>query len=139
MALSDDIDVVELVVVVGGIGMVAYILYTVLKKLPGGLGIGPAGSASDTIYNAATGALDCSQKEALAQQEAAALVKASGGTMSLQDALKQARADVASGSSVCTSTIGIGTLVFGSSCNCGVKPNDCTIGGGCAFFVSPGG
>jgi hypothetical protein len=91
MAISDDIELGEMLVIIGAVGFAAYMLYKAVKGIPNPFNTG--GSATDLLYNLTTGKLDCSQRESAAQTEAQEIVKASGGKISMADALKQGRAD----------------------------------------------
>lgn len=75
---------------VAGIGLIVVYLVVEAKKL---FTSSAATDVANTAYNAATGNLTQNQTDALINQEAQQLVQASGGTMSMADALAQARSD----------------------------------------------
>lgn len=75
---------------IAGIGLVIVYLIVEAKNL---FNSSAATSVANTTYNAATGTLTQNQQDALITQEAQQLVQASGGTLSMSDALAQAKSD----------------------------------------------
>jgi len=80
----------ETIFTLGIVGVILYFIYKIISSPTTQAAITATGNA---LENASTGQLSQSQLDESAQQEAINIVHASGGTVSMQDALRQAQAD----------------------------------------------